>query len=100
MLRLIGFVVVVFVAVVAYQPLSSLFHGTATMEGATQQVRTEVSEAIAPRSENSTEPAKLDARTPEVDDEARPGSVADASQDNTEAMARRLLQKATDQNSN
>lgn len=101
MFRLIGIAVFIFVAVVGFRPIKSLLEGTATPREAVEQVRTDVAQAIATNGDDSAQQEK---RAVDLSDDTagvQPSSAASQpADDDTEAIARRLLQKANDENTN
>jgi hypothetical protein len=99
MLRLLGFVVLIFIAVIAFRPITSVFDGTMTPHEAIQQVRTDVSDKIAPHGVEVAQPANVVAPPVDSGDTPQLRSMPDQSEDTTQKMARQLLQQATDQNS-
>ncbi|MGF7131503.1 hypothetical protein P3T40_002985 [Paraburkholderia sp. EB58] len=100
MFRLIGFAVVVFVLVVGFRPIKSLFEGTRTPSEALEQVRLSVGQTITPNVDGSAQQTRRAADLSNGTDATEPESAGSSPSDDTEAMARRLLQKANSQDTN
>ncbi|MGF6727764.1 hypothetical protein P3T43_007156 [Paraburkholderia sp. GAS41] len=100
MFRLIGFVVVVFVLVVGFRPIKSLIEGTRTPSDALEQVRVSVGQTITPSVDTSAQQTSRAAGLSSGTDATEPQSAGNSPSDDTEAIARRLLQKANSQDTN
>jgi hypothetical protein len=100
MFRLIGFAVVAFILVVGFRPIRSLFEGTKTPSEALEQVRLNVGQAVTPSVDGSAQQMRRAADLSNDTDVAQPPSAESSPPDDTEAMARRLLQKANSQDTN
>ena len=99
MFRLLGWIVFIFVLVIGFRPLKAWYEGSETPHAAVQDIRTDVGQAISPRAQETNGANEQSLQRAPVDGAESQGAAASAPNTNdTESIARDLLQKATRQN--
>jgi hypothetical protein len=98
MFRLIGWVVFIFVLIVGFRPLKAWYEGRATPDETVQKMRTDLGQAISPRSGQMAESeAPVMAGAPDDGGVRQVAPAPTPATDDTESMAHSLLQQATRQ---